>query len=607
MKRHLFRRMGRFLRPQAPSLAGAAALAALSGLLALLVPLVAGWAVEAIGTGPGAADLTAVLRYCAAGLGAAVLSAVCSYGASAALVRVGQTVSYTLRKAAFQQITQLPVRYFDTHPAGDLISRVCYDVDTVNAALSTDLLQIGTSLLTVIGSFVMLLMLSPLLSGVFFLTVPLSVLLTRLQMKHIHPLFRRRSQELGALNSFAEERVSCQRAIRVYGVEAADLRQFAEKNDAASETYYKADCASTALGPSVNFINNLSLAAVSVFGALLYLGGGLSLGALSSFVLYSRKFSGPIRETAELLSDLQASVAAAERVLDLLDQPAEDGDLPGAGSHASSPAPSPSAMWTSAMTPPTRCCGTSARTSPPAAWWPWWGPPGPGKTTLVSLLLRFYTPQSGTITIDGLPLQQYTRDGLRRRLAIVLQDGWLCGGTIAENIAYGVPGATRAQIEAAAKAACIHSFLSSLPDGYDTALTDSGAGLSKGQRQLLALAPLLPLQCGHRDLGRGHLGRGPGDRGADQRRPGAAAEGAHLFPHRPPSGHSAHGGPHPGTAGRPDRRAGHSPAAAGCRRHLSGPIRCPVLLTAPGFHDNTERRPGHSAGAPLRKKEKKVK
>ena len=127
------------------------------------------------------------------------------------------------------------------------------------------------------------------------------------------------------MNSFAEERVSCQRAIRVYGVEAADLRQFAEKNDAASETYYKADCASTALGPSVNFINNLSLAAVSVFGALLYLGGGLSLGALSSFVLYSRKFSGPIRETAELLSDLQASVAAAERVLDLLDQPAEDG------------------------------------------------------------------------------------------------------------------------------------------------------------------------------------------------------------------------------------------------------------------------------------------
>ena len=466
MKRHLFRRMGRFLRPQAPSLAGAAALAALSGLLALLVPLVAGWAVEAIGTGPGAADLTAVLRYCAAGLGAAVLSAVCSYGASAALVRVGQTVSYTLRKAAFQQITQLPVRYFDTHPAGDLISRVCYDVDTVNAALSTDLLQIGTSLLT----------------------VPLSVLLTRLQMKHIHPLFRRRSQELGALNSFAEERVSCQRAIRVYGVEAADLRQFAEKNDAASETYYKADCASTALGPSVNFINNLSLAAVSVFGALLYLGGGLSLGALSSFVLYSRKFSGPIRETAELLSDLQASVAAAERVLDLLDQPAEDGDLPGAREPCKLSGAISFRHVDFGYDPAHPVLRDFSADIPAGSMVAVVGPTGAGKTTLVSLLLRFYTPQKGSITIDGLPIQQYTRDGLRRRLAIVLQDGWLCGGTIAENIAYGVPGATRAQIEAAAKAACIHSFLSSLPDGYDTALTDSGAGLSKGQRQLLALA-----------------------------------------------------------------------------------------------------------------------
>ena len=485
MKRHLFRRMGRFLRPQAPSLAGAAALAALSGLLALLVPLVAGWA---IGTGPGAADLTAVLRCCAAGLGAAVLSAVCSYGASAALVRVGQTVSYTLRKAAFQQITQLPVRYFDTHPAGDLISRVCYDVDTVNAALSTDLLQIGTSLLTVIGSFVMLLMLSPLLSGVFFLTVPLSVLLTRLQMKHIHPLFRRRSQELGALNSFAEERVSCQRAIRVYGVEAADLRQFAEKNDAASETYYKADCASTALGPSVNFINNLSLAAVSVFGALLYLGGGLSLGALSSFVLYSRKFSGPIRETAELLSDLQASVAAAERVLDLLDQPAEDGDLPGAREPCKLSGAISFRHVDFGYDPAHPVLRDFSADIPAGSMVAVVGPTGAGKTTLVSLLLRFYTPQKGSITIDGLPIQQYTRDGLRRRLAIVLQDGWLCGGTIAENIAYGVPGATRAQIEAAAKAACIHSFLSSLPDGYDTKVGELGDTLSGGERQRLGLA-----------------------------------------------------------------------------------------------------------------------
>ena len=491
MKRHLFRRMGRFLRPQAPSLAGAAALAALSGLLALLVPLVAGWAVEAIGTGPGAADLTAVLRYCAAGLGAAVLSAVCSYGASAALVRVGQTVSYTLRKAAFQQITQLPVRYFDTHPAGDLISRVCYDVDTVNAALSTDLLQIGTSLLTVIGSFVMLLMLSPLLSGVFFLTVPLSVLLTRLQMKHIHPLFRRRSQELGALNSFAEERVSCQRAIRVYGVEAADLRQFAEKNDAASETYYKADCASTALGPSVNFINNLSLAAVSVFGALLYLGGGLSLGALSSFVLYSRKFSGPIRETAELLSDLQASVAAAERVLDLLDQPAEDGDLPGAREPGKLSGAISFRHVDFGYDPAHPVLRDFSADIPAGSMVAVVGPTGAGKTTLVSLLLRFYTPQKGSITIDGVDVRSLSQHRLRELIGYAPQKGMLFSGTVAENLRYGKEDADEEELKAALSTAQALGFVEGMDEGVQSPISQGGTNVSGGQRQRLSIARAL--------------------------------------------------------------------------------------------------------------------
>ena len=205
-------------------------------------------------------------------------------------------------------------------------------------------------------------------------------------------------------------------------------------------------------------------------------------------MLYSRKFSGPIRETAELLSDLQASVAAAERVLDLLDQPAEDGDLPGAREPGKLSGAISFRHVDFGYDPAHPVLRDFSADIPAGSMVAVVGSTGAGKTTLVSLLLRFYTPQSGTITIDGLPIQQYTRDGLRRRLAIVLQDGWLCGGTIAENIAYGVPGATRAQIEAAAKAACIHSFLSSLPDGYDTALTDSGAGLSKGQRQLLALA-----------------------------------------------------------------------------------------------------------------------
>lgn len=491
MKGHLLRRMGRFLKPYKLRLGGLLALMVAGNLLALAAPMLSGWAVDAVGTSPGGVDFSGVLRNCGGMLLCYGVSAFLNYHISAGLIGVGQGVSHDLRKAAFQRQTQLPVGYFDTHPAGDLISRICYDVDTVNATLSTDLLQICTSLLTVVGSFSMLLVISPRLATVFFATVPLSVVLTRYQMKRIHPLYRRRSKELGALNGFAEERVGGQRTIRTYGVEAADLRQFDQYNAAASQAYYEADFTSAALGPSVNFINNLSLAAISVFGALLYLGGGLTLGSLSSFVLYSRKFSGPIREAADLLSELQAAAAAAERVLDLLDETEEPGDPPKAipaqairgdivfdhvdfGYDVARPVLKDFTAHVPA--------GSLAAVV---------GPTGAGKTTLVSLLLRFYQPQAGSITIDGVEVGAYSRDGLRRRLALVLQDTWLFGGTIAENIAYGAPAATREEIVQAAKAARIHRFIKSLPAGYDTVLTDEGAGISKGQRQLLAIARCL--------------------------------------------------------------------------------------------------------------------
>nr|WP_326126090.1 ABC transporter ATP-binding protein [uncultured Oscillibacter sp.] len=488
MKKHILRRLVRFLRPYGLRLALCLGLTVLSSLLALAAPLLSGRAVDAVGLTPGGVDFPGVFRACGGMLACYALSAALNYAVSARLIKVGQSVSRDLRRAAFDRMSELPVEYFDTHPAGDLVSRVCYDVDTVNAAISTDLLHLCTSALTVGGSFLMLLAISPRLTTVFFVTVPLSLFLTRFQMRRIHPLFRLRSRELGALNGFAEERVSRQRAIRAYGVEAADLEQFQKYNHAASEAYYEADRASASLGPSVNFINNLSLAAVSMFGALLYLGGGLTLGNLSSFVLYSRKFSSPIREAANLLSELQSSAAAAERVLDLLDEPPEAGDAPGAleperlrgeivfdrVDFAYDPDRPVLRRFTARVG-----AGSLAAVV---------GPTGAGKTTLVSLLLRFYRPQGGSITVDGLPLEAYTRDGLRRRLALVLQDTWLFGGTIAENIAYGAPGAAREQIVEAAKAARVHRFITSLPDGYDTVLTDEGAGISKGQRQLLAIA-----------------------------------------------------------------------------------------------------------------------
>ena len=491
MKKSLLRRLARFLRPYGARLVLLVILMVASNLLALTAPMLSGWAVDAVGTEAGSVDFAGVLRNAGGMLACYACSSALNYIIASQLIKVGQGVSHDLRKAAFDRMSELPVEYFDTHPAGDLISRICYDVDTVNATISSDFLQLSTSALTVVGSFLMLLILSPWLTCVFFVTVPLSALLTRFQMKRIHPLFRLRSKELGALNGFAEERVGRQRAIRTYGVEAADLRQFEAYNDGASRAYYEADRASAALGPSVNFINNVSLAAISMFGALMYLNGALTLGSLSSFVLYSRKFSGPIREAANLLSELQASAAAAERVMDLLDEQPEAGDAPGAIPAEDLRGDITFDHVDFGYDPARPVLRDFTAHIPAGSLAAVVGPTGAGKTTLVSLLLRFYEPQGGSITIDGVPVGQYSRDGLRRRLALVLQDTWLFGGTIAENIAYGTEGATREQIVEAAKAARIHRFVNSLPEGYDTVLTDEGAGISKGQRQLLTIARCL--------------------------------------------------------------------------------------------------------------------
>ena len=259
-------------------------------------------------------------------------------------------------------------------------------------------------------------------------------------------------------------------------------------NEQVVDAYYKSEYYSSMMGPSVNFINNLSLTLISVFGALRYMAGGMTLGSISAFVQYSRKFSGPIHEIANIYGDLQSALAAADRVFTLLDEPLEPPDAPEAQ-------PLVDARGQVEMTrvnfgyeagrPVLKDLSFTARQGALIAIV---GPTGAGKTTLINLLMRFYDMDSGRMTVDGRPVDEITRQSLRRAYSMVLQDTWLFSGTIYENIAYARPGATREEVEAAARAAHIHSYIMSLPEGYDTPLTDDGANISKGQKQLLTIA-----------------------------------------------------------------------------------------------------------------------
>ena len=385
--------------------------------------------------------------------------------------------------------------YFDTHQTGDVISRISYDIDTVNASLSNDLVQLLTTVITVAGALVMMVTISPRLVLVFAFTVPLSLFITKYITGRTRPLFRKRSASLGELNGFVEEMISGQKTLKVYGREEYTQSRFDRKNKEAVEAYYQAEYYGSVVGPCVNFINNLSLSLISVFGALLYLGGAMSVGDISSFVLYSRKFSGPINEAANIFSELQSALAAAERVFRLMDEETESADAPGAGELVRVRGDVRLQHVNFGYEPGRMILRNLSLEAHPGRLIAIVGPTGAGKTTLINLLMRFYDPQSGEILVDGQNALSYTRSSLRRAYAMVLQDTWLFHGTIYENLAYGKMDAGREEVEAAAKAARIHSFIMRLPEGYDTVLTDEGTNISKGQKQLLTIARAMLLDA----------------------------------------------------------------------------------------------------------------
>ncbi|MBR2011448.1 MAG: ABC transporter ATP-binding protein [Clostridia bacterium] len=494
----VLRRMGKYLFRYPKTVIFALFLMLSSNLLALAGPMLSGKAIDAIEPGRGAVDFSEVWLFAVLLIVFYAVSGLLSYTLSVLMVNLSQKIIYTMRREVFHHLTALPVGYFDTHQTGDIISHISYDIDTVNTSLSHDILQVLASIVTVVGALAMMLSISPPLVLVFAITIPISVLFTRYKTKRIRPLFKARSRKLGELNGFAEEMLSGQKTIRAYSRENAIVSRFDARNNDAVEAYYKADWHGAIIGPSVNFINNLSIALVTVCGGILYMLTQttptlapifvLSLGGVSAFVQYSRKFSGPINELANIISELQSATAAAERVFRLIDEAPEAKDKDTATVLADVQGEVDFSHVTFGYVEEKTILHDLTVHAKPGTTVAIVGPTGAGKTTVINLLMRFYDVNEGVISIDNVDIRDATRKSLRSAFTMVLQDTWLFCGTIFENITYGKENATRDEVIAAAKAAHIHDYIEGLKDGYDTLLTDDGVNISKGQRQLITIA-----------------------------------------------------------------------------------------------------------------------
>ena len=494
----VFLRLSKYVLQQWPLFIVALLLTLGSNQLSLLGPRYSGAAIDAIELSSGV-DFATVWRNISFMLGCYVMSASLSYVLSVVMLQLSQRITYKMRKQVFEKLTTLPVNYFDTHATGDIISHLSYDIDTINSTLSHDLIQVMTSLYTVIGSLVFMWQISKPMILIFALTVPASLLFTRYRSRKVRPLFSKRAKKYGQLNGFAEEMLTGSRTISAYGTQEVVASRFNKINDEAMDAYYKAEYNGALLFPTINFINNISLTLVAVVGGMLYmfsqngtiLGTSvffITLGGVAQFVQYSRKFAGPINEFSNILHEIQSAFSAAERVFAILDEEPEKADIAGAKEYKEVKGDVELRDVTFGYNEEKivlKNVSVSAKRGQTIAIV---GPTGAGKTTIINLLMRFYDINSGEIRIDGIPAVQLKRSDLRMAFNMVLQDTWLFYGTIYDNIVYGREDATPEEVYAAAKDAKIDTFIESLPDGYNTVLSDDGVNISKGQKQLITIA-----------------------------------------------------------------------------------------------------------------------
>lgn len=458
----------------------------------LLGPKFAGRAIgvaeEGYQKGIGMIDMNKVLYYTILMLIIYVGSNLLTFIVSIRMSRIAKKIASNMRRDVFEKLMKLPVSYFDRNQAGDIISRVSYDIDVVSTSLSTDVIQILTSLITVVGSFVIMCTISMPLVLCMIFTIPASILFTKRMSRKTHPLYSKRSQAYGVMNGFTEEMFTGQKTILAYARENDISDRFRKVNLAAATAYKNADGLGMTMGPTIGMISNFGLAAIGMGGAILYLYKIVGLEQISSFVLYSRKFSGPINEISNIINEILSALAASERVFSLLDQPEEAPDAYDAEELTDCRGEVAASNVSFGYRKDKTILHNLSFRAESGQTIAIVGPTGAGKTTIINLLMRFYDVNNGKVYVDDKEYREYTRKSLRKNYAMVLQDTWLFQGSIYDNIAYGKEGATREEVVNAAKAAKIHNYIMTLPKGYNTIIYEDGGNISKGQKQLLTIA-----------------------------------------------------------------------------------------------------------------------
>ncbi len=465
-----------------------AVMCVISNVLSLWGPTLAGSAIDEAAAGIGKVNFERVKYYAVRMLIVYVCSSLITVLIHLVMVNVSKRVARKMRQDVFDKLTRLPVGFFDRNQAGDIISRASYDVDVISTCMATDVTAILTSIVTVAGALIMMIRISPVLSIVALVTVPASITFTAHMRKKTQPRFVRRSKSYGAMNGFVEEQLSGQKTIQAYAYEDQIDGKFDTINHQAASAYYDADSLGVTIGPTMGFINNICLSLIALLGSVLYMNNAIGLGSISSFVLYSRKFSGPINEVANIINELFSALAAAERVFGLLDQPEELKDAENARTLEDVDGNVALENVFFGYEPERTIIHDLSMQADAGKLIAIVGPTGAGKTTIINLLMRFYDVDSGRVTVDGQDIREVTRRSLRSAYAMVLQDTWVFRGTIFDNIAYGKEDATMDEVVAAAKAAHIHPFIMRLPEGYQTVISEDGGNISKGQKQLLTIA-----------------------------------------------------------------------------------------------------------------------